>query len=442
MTAVRRFLAQLEKQTAVRALIFAGLLVLIAATMFALNAHTPLQMDDYDYSISWATGKPVSGLADVIASQAAHYRLWGGRSVVHALTQMFLYMGKGVFNIANTVMYLLLLLEIYALAKPREKRFCWTLLLAEHTFLFFRVSFFGTVFLWLDGACNYLWGTALALLPLLIIPRLLEKESVALGVIGVPLCFLSGWTNENAACGVLAAVFLLLADSAYRRKRTPVSAWLCLAAQAAGAAMMILAPGNFARASAYAYDSMAWEIMKRLFRITLYTGVYAGAGLLAVPIVHGMGRALHVPMRNRRAALLLLTALLSAYAMVASPELSDRSYTCVIALTLCALATLIGDMEAHVRALDAARLCALPLALFLLVYGGYQAVREVGAHEAAWEAQTQKIEAAVQSGADEVKIASVESRSRFTMNIALEKDAESWPNSTLSKWFGVRVCGE
>ena len=32
-----------------------------------------------------------------------------------------------------------------------------------------------------------------------------------------------------------------------------------------------------------------------------------------------------------------------------------------------------------------------------------------------------KIEAAVQSGADEVKIASVESRSRFTMNIALEK---------------------
>ena len=161
-----------------------------------------------------------------------------------------------------------------------------------------------------------------------------------------------------------------------------------------------------------------------------------------MPIVHGMGRALHVPMRNRRAALLLLAALLSAYAMVASPELSDRSYTCVIALTLCALATLLGDMEAHVHALDAARLCALPLALFLLVYGGYQAVREVGAHEAAWEAQTQKIEAAVQSGADEVKIASVESRSRFTMNIALEKDAESWPNSTLSKWFGIRVCGE
>ena len=30
----------------------------------------------------------------------------------------------------------------------------------------------------------------------------------------------------------------------------------------------------------------------------------------------------------------------------------------------------------------------------------------------------------------------------FTMNIALENDAESWPNSTISKWFGIRVCGE
>ncbi len=64
-----------------------------------------------------------------------------------------------------------------------------TVLLVIQAALFTLVPFFGTVFLWLDGACNYLWGTALALLPLLIIPRLLEKESAALGVIGVPLCF-------------------------------------------------------------------------------------------------------------------------------------------------------------------------------------------------------------------------------------------------------------
>ena len=257
MNRARDFLAGMEEKTTFRACVFAAILVLMAATMFLLNVHTPLQMDDYDYSFSWSTGKPLAGVADVLASQAAHYRLWGGRSVVHTLAQLFLYWGKGVFNIANTAAYMLLVLELYALAKPKGRRFCWTVLLVIHAALFTLVPFFGTVFLWLDGACNYLWGTALALLPLLIIPRLLEKECATLGVIGVPLCFLSGWTNENAACGMLAVALLLLADSAYRGKRTPVSAWLCLAAQATGAAMMILAPGNLARASVYAYDSMA-----------------------------------------------------------------------------------------------------------------------------------------------------------------------------------------
>ena len=202
MNRARDFLAGMEERTAFRACVFAAILVLMAATMFLLNVHTPLQMDDYDYSFSWSTGKPLAGVADVFASQAAHYRLWGGRSVVHTLAQLFLYWGKGVFNIANTAAYMLLVLELYALAKPKERRFCWTVLLVIHAALFTLVPFFGTVFLWLDGACNYLWGTVLALLPLCLARRALEKTD-ALSVISIPACFLAGWTNENTACGVL-----------------------------------------------------------------------------------------------------------------------------------------------------------------------------------------------------------------------------------------------
>lgn len=441
MTAVRRFLTRLEKQTAVRALIFAGLLVLIAATMFALNAHTPLQMDDYDYSISWATGKPVSGLADVIASQAAHYRLWGGRSVVHALAQMFLYMGKGVFNIANTVMYLLLLLEIYALAKPRGKRFCWTLLLAEHAFLFFGVSFFGTVFLWLDGACNYLWGTALALLPLCLVPRASEKTD-ALSVLSIPVCFLAGWTNENTACGVLAATLLLVGYRKFRKELIGVCANLCVLAQACGAAVMILAPGNFARASSYVYNSMVVEIAARLARIALYTFVYAGVLLAALMLVHALGKAMNVNMRTMRALWFAAAALLCAYAMVASPELSDRSFTGVLALLMVGVLTLLGDIDAQSDMFDAAKLAVLPIAALLLAYGGVQAVREVAVQEAAWGKQIAEITETAEAGGESVSVQSVQSHSRFTMDITLDKDAENWPNSTLQKIYGVRVYGE
>ena len=179
MNRARDFLAGMEERTAFRACVFAAILVLMAATMFLLNVHTPLQMDDYDYSFSWSTGKPLAGVADVLASQAAHYRLWGGRSVVHTLAQLFLYWGKGVFNIANTAAYMLLVLELYALAKPKGRRFCWTVLLVIHAALFTLVPFFGTVFLWLDGACNYLWGTALALLPLLPAARMEKARTGA-----------------------------------------------------------------------------------------------------------------------------------------------------------------------------------------------------------------------------------------------------------------------
>ena len=39
---------------------------------------------------------------------------------------------------------------------------------------------------------------------------LMEKKHTALSVMAVPICFLSGWTNENAACGVLDGPVLLV----------------------------------------------------------------------------------------------------------------------------------------------------------------------------------------------------------------------------------------
>ena len=85
-------------------------------------------------------------VADVLLSQAAHYRLWGGRSVVHTPTQLFLYAGKGTFNVANTAMYVLLVLELYALVRPKGRRFCWPVLIVIHAALFALVPFFGTSF--------------------------------------------------------------------------------------------------------------------------------------------------------------------------------------------------------------------------------------------------------------------------------------------------------
>ena len=438
------WLGRMEAREGVRRAIFLLVLALIGCVMLLLNAHTPLMMDDYDYSFSWSTGERVAGLADIIASQAAHYRMWGGRSVVHALAQLFLSMDKRVFDVANALMYLLLLLELYALARPKGRRWCWTLLLAAHGALFCGVPFFGTVFLWLTGACNYLWGTALALTPLLILRSALESGFFSRGrrwLLALPVCFLAGWTNENTACGVLALLLIILIGLRVQKKRVP--GWLFAAAlmQALGAAVMLLAPGNYARASDYGYDSLVLELLRRAVMVAGYTVVYMGALVAALVLLTGLSRALQVRGRTGRALLLLLGALLTAGALVASPVASDRSWTGAIALALAAVLVLLGDIDEQVRALDAAKLVALPLLCALLVIGGVQALSDVRAHETAWLSQVARIKAAAAAGEESVRAESVMSCSRFTMDVALSGDSAQWPDATLSRAFGINVNG-
>ena len=55
MNRARDFLAGMEEKTAFRACVFAAILVLMAATMFLLNVHTPLQMamPIYRFTARW-----------------------------------------------------------------------------------------------------------------------------------------------------------------------------------------------------------------------------------------------------------------------------------------------------------------------------------------------------------------------------------------------------
>lgn len=422
--------------------VLALVLTLIGTLMLLLNLHTPLMMDDYDYSFSWATGERLAGVADIAASQAAHYRLWGGRSVVHFLAQLFLYLGKPVFNIANTAVYLLLLCEMAMLAGRRGQGMDWRMPIIAHALLMLTIPFFGTVFLWLDGACNYIWGTALALVPLLIAKS--EREGgffdagMPRGFIALPLCFLAGWTNENTACGVLAAVMLLAVYDRLRGRK--VRAWrvAALVAQALGVAVMLLAPGNFARAGAERLRGPAAELLYR-FAVTTYCLLrYAGipAALTALALL--AARRKKSAVRAETLLLLGTAALLSAYALVGSPQISDRSLTAVVVLTITALLAVLADLLGRPDRRSLPVLAALAVCL-AVVSGG--ALRGVRAHEAAWRAQTDAIEAAAAAGETDVTVASVPKTTRFTMAIPLEESPDAWPNSTLGKYYGVRVHG-
>lgn len=419
------------------------LLAAIGAGMFLLNAHTPLMMDDYDYSFSWSSGERLAGIADILSSQAAHYQIWGGRSVVHFLAQLFLYLGKPVFNAANALTYLLLLLEIVYLGGKRESRWDWRLLLLAHALLLFTVPFFGVVFLWLDGACNYLWGTALALAPLIIARS--EREGGyfdtdhARGWLALPLCFAAGWTNENTACGVLASCFLLMLWDAWRGRK--VRAWriAAFAAQALGVAVLLLAPGNFARPSEAAERSLILELIYRAAVVSYCALRYAGIPAIAALVLFAFAWRRKRIVRAEWFAMLCVCAFLSAYALVGSPQISDRTFTGVLALAIAALISVCSDLMKKPGKRD--RVIGLLLSV-LVMFGAALALADVKAHEAAWLAQEQKIHTALAAGDAQAVISSVLSSSRFTMSVLIEQDAAQWPNSTLSQYYGIEIKGE
>lgn len=434
-------LSALEGSVLFRGIVFFVLLAMMSGLTYLLNVHTPLILDDFDFMISWATGKPLAGFTDVIRSQMVHYQIWGGR-LLHVFTQSFLYLGKDVFNAVNTAAFMLLLLEVYAIARPK-RRFCWTLLLVQYLALMTLLPFFGTVFLWLTGSCIYLFGTVLALLPLVIVRSVKEGGLFSRGWLTGALCFpigvLAGWTNENTTCGMIAVVFVMLALDLAHRRRVPRRLFVLWAGQCIGAMLLLLAPGNLSRASAYTYDSMIAELARRFVMVTAYLLSYVGLLGAGVVLVHAAMR--DKAERGAYAWLLVFASVVSAYAMVGSPELSDRTFTGPFVLMLAALMTLLADAEERVRRMDAAKVIALPLVLVFAIYTGYHALNDVKAYEGQWAACTEAIVCAKEAGEESVRIPSVVSSSRFTMDIALNEKADQWPNTSISRVYGIDVEG-
>ena len=425
----------------VHTFLFALTTVILLLGMYLLTVHTPLQMDDYDYMFSWSTGRPLSGLRDIFESQKAHYMLWGGRSVTHTFVQSCLYLGKRTFNILNPFVYICLLIEIAILAGRRLRQFSWEAMLAAHLVLFFTVPFFGVAFFWLDGACNYLWGTAAALLPILIIRSRSQGGFFARKGAMVPavlLMFLGGWTNENTACGILVAHGLLIIERHLRQKKVSAADLVLLLSEAAGVCIMLLAPGNRARASGYVYQNMVVEYGIRCVRVLYYALRYAFVPWVCFFIII---------IRNKSARTFLIehhfclvAAVFSVLALIGSPEVSDRTYLGVIVLMITECLAYL-DFRAAENTYPKVAFTVAAIALLCTGIGFFCAGRAVLKHETRWNRQLYRIEQAVEAEKASVTIDSVLSESPYTMSIQIEEEADAWPNSTLGKWFGIRVLG-
>ena len=218
--------------------------------MLLLNVLMPIHRDDYDYSLIWGTLQHVGYFSDVLQSMWNHYLTHGGRMVTVFGLDLFLWLGKIWFDIANAAIFtgMITLLYFHAMRKVCLGKAPWLLALSAF-FAWLALPHFGEVAVWKSGSTVYLWSgicVVLFLLPynLYLAGRLSWGHGMA-----IPMFFLgilAGWSVENLAVTVVATTFLI---SAYCWHEKKLKAWIPSGMIGAfvGFIGILAAPGNYVR---------------------------------------------------------------------------------------------------------------------------------------------------------------------------------------------------
>ncbi len=229
-----------------------GLILLIAISIFLLNRSVLLSPDDYNYT--WVQGRSdgskVSNLLDCIETGRYFYTHWTGRVIPHVLVGIFRNMNAHVFEIVNTIAFMIFVLTI---PKVLGKKSTFLSILAVFGYLAYS-TMFGEKFAWVSGALNYLWPAMfLSIFIYLFYNYFFDKKRInKLGLIALTLyAFIAGFMHENTA--FVGGAFLCAVigfnikkywnfDKTKKIFVTLIFIMFCL-----GAFANIFAPGNFHR---------------------------------------------------------------------------------------------------------------------------------------------------------------------------------------------------
>ena len=225
--------------------------IIVIISFFAIlffNILTPLMSDDFLFNPT----TPYT-LGDLLKEEYKNYMTWNGRSVVQFIMHTFLLFPKWIFNIMNSLCFMLLSFLIYWNITNKQHYDFIIYTLITLMLWQFGISFDQTI-LWLSGACNYLWGTVIILSFVTFIRYKIKhvefikhEKILTLGIFFFGI--LAGWCNENTSGGgLLLSLFFILT---YFHKNGSLKPWMItgILGMITGLLFMIMAPGNSVRSA-------------------------------------------------------------------------------------------------------------------------------------------------------------------------------------------------
>lgn len=372
-------------------LLFAGVLCLLFFSVLFLNIKTPLIGDDFVYSFIYQTEHRLTSINDVFYSQYLHYYKWGGRSIVHFITQSLLLTNNSlIIDIINSIGFIGFILTMHYHITGKLKNSI-SILIVSFSLTWLLQPVFAETILWITGSSNYLWGTLIILLFLLPY-RLYKNKTVSTfkNIIYPLFMFIggivAGWTNENTAAAMIVMVIGFILYYKLNKQTIPLWMYSGIVGAMIGYIIMIAAPGNFARAEGTSISAFLIT-----YRILTYSQRFINyLGLLNLAIALLMVAYIKVNSSKRRSTLFyvliyFLGLFVSIYIMVASPGFPARAWFGTITFNIIAFGILynkIGNSHSIIRQM---KYCFLLFCAISVAASYYDAYKDVTAIDTIWK---------------------------------------------------------
>ena len=408
--------------------------------MLFCNFNTDLVADDFRYCFSFMDDSRIDSIGDIFPSMAAHRHSMNGRVVPHYLVQLFLMLPKAVFNIINAAVFAALTLLIYFIGKGRLQHNA-LLLACVFGLIWLLQPEFGQVYLWLDGAVNYLWAAFVCVAYLIPWVRsfLYGEEDFSPAGIAVYAVFslIVGAFSENASVALIFMNMLFIfLRIVWDKKKVSCWMWLSMASAFVGFMYMMLAPAESINKSAEFSIGVLFSnfVETGMFYLRFWPLLISFALFYYLAVKSGLDQRVRV-----LALIFLLASLAGHFVLTFAMYCAGRSTFIGLILLICANALLFSPLfETGCKKL----LCLLCAAcLCFTVYWGYVGVRDIQRTHYLLGFNEQIILDALAAGEKDIQVPRPYAQTKYSALEGLAylntEDVTDWPNVYMAKYYGA-----
>lgn len=425
-----------------RGFILIGLAVFLS--MLLLNFMTPMVYDDYTYIFSFATGERITSIWDIFPSMYAHHFDMNGRTILHFFTQLVLFLPRHFFTVANSLMYVIMGYLIYKhiIGKEASQPIFFALIFFA---MWFYIPAFGETVLWIDGSCNYLWGSVLIFTYLLPFRLYMSDTDILKKKVWIPLMFLGGvimgWCNENTSAAAIMSIVFFMGLYKINKRKIPMWSITGFLGSLIGFYIMISAPGNGKRIE-YFGDAetiidyilrfkgiteklidkrYAWLILFWVFLVTYLIVKNKSWKNLLIPVIYG------------------LAFFVSMYAMMMTPYFPERAMFGAVIYLIITLGLLVEQLEIKENFPLQIAVMACIFMLFGINYSN--ALYDNAVIFVQYNRREAFIESEIQKGRKDIVVEAIPNRDARTAWKDIMTDSEHWTNQVVKKYYGLdSIC--